>query len=98
MAVSMHCLNTKVFNNNLCWCSCEQCLVVMVERAQFVNNTATHGAAIDVNTTLPIPVIITQSMFDSNHANVLTKAQIAENVSLAHAGDGGALRCLGGEH
>lgn len=69
----------------------------MVEQVQFTNNTATHGAAIDLNSTVPIPVIITQSLFDANQANILTAAQIADNVTLAHAGDGGGLRCLGGE-
>ena len=69
----------------------------MVERVQFTNNTATHGAAMDLNSTVPIPVIITQSWFDGNQANTLTAAQIADNMSLSHAGDGGGLRCLGGK-
>ena len=69
----------------------------MVEQVQFTNNTATHGAAIDLNSTVPIPVIITQSLFDANQANILTAAQIADNMTLSHAGDGGGLRCLGGK-
>lgn len=78
-------------------CRCEDCLLVVVEKLRFVNNTATDGAAFDINNTTPYPVIITDCMFDGNEALTMRNPLAADNSTAQVAvGNGGGVRCLGG--
>ena len=81
------------------YCRCEGCLAVILEQAQFINNSAIHGGGVDINTTLPNPVIIVDSQFTYNGARVVEDNEDAANSNLTTslAGNGGGIRCLGGE-
>lgn len=70
---------------------------MILERMQFLNNSAIHGGGLDINATLPKPVIITASQFASNSARVVDEEAGNSSVRATLAGNGGAIRCLGGK-
>ena len=72
-------------------------MAVILEQVQFLNNSAIHGGGLDINATLPNPVIIVASHFTYNSARVVTEAAGNASVRATLAGNGGAIRCLGGE-
>ena len=76
---------------------CEGCLAVILEQVQFLNNSAIHGGGLDINGTLPNPVIIVNSQFTYNSARVVTDDDGNSNLTTTLAGNGGGIRCLGGE-
>ncbi|KAL0048014.1 hypothetical protein WJX82_005700 [Trebouxia sp. C0006] len=75
---------------------CEGCLAVILEQVQFLNNSAVHGGGLDINATLPNPVIIVGSQFTYNSARVVTDDDGDSNLTTVLAGNGGGVRCLGG--
>ena len=82
----------------LCCDRCEGCLAVILEQVQFLNNSAIHGGGLDINATLPNPVIIVGSQFTYNSARVVTNDDGDSNLTTVLAGNGGGVRCLGGRH
>ena len=78
-------------------CRCQGCLAVILEQMQFLNNSAIHGGGVDINASLPTPIIITASQFTYNSARVVIDAQGNSSVRATLAGNGGGIRCLGGE-
>lgn len=76
---------------------CEGCLAVILEQVQFLNNSAIHGGGLDINATLPNPVIIVSSQFISNSARIVTDDDGNSNLTATLAGNGGGIRNLGGE-
>ena len=75
---------------------CQGCLAVILEQVQFLNNSAIHGGGLDINASLPNPVIITASQFTYNSARVLPDDAGNSSLRAILAGNGGAIRCLGG--
>ena len=77
-------------------CRCTDCEAVILEQIQFDNNSAIHGGALDVNASTPTPVIVVDSDFMSNTARIISDDP-GTNTSIVLAGNGGGIRCLGGE-
>lgn len=78
-------------------CRCQGCLAVILEQMQFFNNSAAHGGGLDINATLPNPVIVTASQFTTNSARVVADEAGNSSVRATLAGNGGGIRCLGGK-
>ena len=77
-------------------CRCTDCQFVILDQLQFDNNSAIHGGALDINASTPNPVIVRGSDFMSNRARIIGN-DADSNTSVVLAGNGGAIRCLGGQ-
>lgn len=75
---------------------CTDCEAVILEYVQFDNNSAIHGGALDINSSTPTPVIVKASEFMSNTARIISDDP-GTNTSIVLAGNGGGIRCLGGD-
>ena len=77
-------------------CRCTDCEAVIMEQVQYDNNSAIHGGALDINASTPTPVVVVASEFMSNTARIISDDP-GTNTSIVLAGNGGGIRCLGGD-